>query len=251
MTHSLIIAHQRTVDTLERLEDEEVQQLFVDGDGPSPPLTPGPSSVAHVIRLPARQKQSQSFDDQNFRPSSPARGTERKRASVWINDLMFDKSPLPPGFRRRTWGDVEFTMFLEQQPYCLQKWTDQGKHVNKVWRERIDELPGQDTQTSIDDRETVETTPPVVSGGPSSLPSPISKAQNGSLLLDLRSNSDTASSPTVLPETNTSGMVSTAFIYCYTDPSKQIRIQRIVLALALAFPELQWKIRVTRSSLRH
>ena len=127
MTHSLVIAHQCTVDTLERLEDEEVQQSSVENGEPSPPRTLGLSSISRILRLPARHKPSRSLNRQNRQPPSPERDFQKKRASVWVNNLMFDNSPLPPGFRRQTWGDTECTSFLEEQPYYfLQKWTDQG-----------------------------------------------------------------------------------------------------------------------------
>jgi len=127
MTHSLIIAHQCTVDTLEKLEDEEDQQSPNEKD--DNPLQSGalPSPVtAQVLRLPARDKPSRS-------PRGDPILNAEKRASIWINDLVFDSSPLPSGFRRQTWGDRECSMFLEQQPYyLLQKWTDQGETLGRL-----------------------------------------------------------------------------------------------------------------------
>jgi hypothetical protein len=92
MTHSLIIAHQCTVETLERLED-----------GPSPPLTPGASSIARTLKTPTRYKPSRSFDSQKSQWPLCSPDIGRKRASVWINDLIFETASLPPGFRRHTW----------------------------------------------------------------------------------------------------------------------------------------------------
>lgn len=124
MTRSPIIAQQCTVDTLQMLEDEQAQQLPT--GVLSPPLTLGSSSMDGIVRIPTGYQPSRSFHNQNLlSSSSPGGYSERKRASVWINGLMFDNFPLPPGFRRHTWGDTECDLFLEQQPYySLQKWTD-------------------------------------------------------------------------------------------------------------------------------
>jgi len=136
MTRSLIIAHQCTVDTLQRLEDEEAQQLPTDSDPLSPPLTPGLSSISRGVRRPAAHKPSPSFDKRNFRSPLYAGDSSRKRASVWINELIFDNSPLPGGFRRQTWGDAAGALFLDQQRYhFLQKWTDQGEHLAPTTQE--------------------------------------------------------------------------------------------------------------------
>jgi hypothetical protein len=140
MTRSLIIAHQCTVDTLQRLEGEEVRQLPTNSDPLSPPLTPGLPPIGRVVRTTAGHKPSLSFDNQKFRLPSPAGVSGRERASVWINDLIFDNSPLPAGFRRQTWGDAECSLFLDQQPYYfLQKWTDQGEHLNELRRKDIEQ----------------------------------------------------------------------------------------------------------------
>lgn len=153
MTRSLIIAQQCTVDTLQSLEEEEVQQQSSGDDTLSPPLTSETPPLGRVLRIQARHRYSRSFDNPNFPPPSPAKNLERKRASVWINDLIFDKSPLPPGFRRQTWGDAECALFLDQQPhYFLQKWTDQGERLNDLRREYVQQSPRQ--QTSADVVET-------------------------------------------------------------------------------------------------
>jgi hypothetical protein len=137
MTRSLIIAHQCTVETLQRLEDEEVQQLPTDSDPLSPQLAPGLSSTSRAMRGPAGHKPSPSFDKRNFRSPLYAGDSNRKRASVWINELIFDNSPLPGGFRRQTWGDAAGALFLDQQRYhFLQKWTDQGEHLAPTTQER-------------------------------------------------------------------------------------------------------------------
>jgi hypothetical protein len=92
MTHSLIIAHQCTVETLEKLEDEENMPSSVDSGEPSPPLTPGASSIARILRIPARHKPSQSFDSQKSQSPLYSPDISRKRASVWINDLIFESA---------------------------------------------------------------------------------------------------------------------------------------------------------------
>ncbi|KIM94409.1 hypothetical protein OIDMADRAFT_60736 [Oidiodendron maius Zn] len=156
MTHSLIIAHQCSVDTLMKLEDEEYQQLPTESGEPSLSTT-GPTSVGRVVQLPARDKPL----PWQF---GPTKGAERKRASIWLNDLIFDKSPLPPGFRRQTWGDEECTKFLELQPYYfLQKWTDQGWHRNEIDKENIRHPPRQETETGIDVTGSMEANPSTTS----------------------------------------------------------------------------------------
>jgi hypothetical protein len=111
MTHSLIIAHQCTVETLERLEDEDNLPFSVDSPGLCPP----------------------SFNNQKSQLPLCSPDTSRKRASVWINDLIFKNACLPPGFRRHTWVDTECLEFLNQQPhYFLRKWTDQGANLDEV-----------------------------------------------------------------------------------------------------------------------
>lgn len=158
MTHSLIIAHQCTVDTLQRLE-EEVQQQPTEGDLVSPPLTPGSPPLGRVVRAPAGHKPSRSFDNQNIRFPAPAKDLASKRASVWINNLIFDNSPLPLGFRRQTWGDAECALFLDQQPYYfLQKWTDQGEHLNELRRTSIEHPIGHGVQEDSTNEKDEETT---------------------------------------------------------------------------------------------
>ena len=101
------------------------------------PLTPGLSSTSRAMRGPAGHKPSPSFDKRNFRSPLYAGDSNRKRASVWINELIFDNSPLPGDFRRQTWGDSAGALFLDQQRYhFLQKWTDQGEHLAPTTQER-------------------------------------------------------------------------------------------------------------------
>jgi hypothetical protein len=131
MTHSLIIAHQCSVDDLERLENEEDRQGMSEKSETPPPSGALPSpSTARILRIPIGSKS----------PLSPrVRGGDRgeviagKRTSAWMNNLMFDNSPLPSGFRRQTWGDRKSSLFLEQQPYyLLQKWTDQAEYLHST-----------------------------------------------------------------------------------------------------------------------
>jgi hypothetical protein len=111
MTHSLMIAHQCTVETLERLENEDNLPSSLDSGGLCP----------------------RSFDNQKSQPPLCSQDVGRKRASVWINDLIFENASLPPGFRRHTWVDTECLEFLNQQPhYFLRKWTDQKVNMDKV-----------------------------------------------------------------------------------------------------------------------
>jgi hypothetical protein len=160
MTRSLIIAHQCTVDTLQRLEEEvlQQQQQTTEGDIISPPLTPGTPPLGRVIRGQSGHKSSRSFDNQNIRFPFPTKDLASKRASVWINNLIFDNSPLPLGFRRQTWGDAECALFLDQQPYYfLQKWTDQGEYLKELRRKSTEHPLGNDMQETSTDGEDEET----------------------------------------------------------------------------------------------
>jgi len=159
MTRSLIIAHQCTVDTLQRLEEEVVQQQqTMEGDLISPLLTPGTPPLGRVITGQSRHKSSRSFDNQNILFPFPTKDLASKRASVWINYLIFDNSPLPLGFRRQTWGDTECALFLDQQPYYfLRKWTDQGKYTKELQRESIEHPLGNDMQETSTDGKDKET----------------------------------------------------------------------------------------------
>ncbi|CZR66657.1 uncharacterized protein PAC_16558 [Phialocephala subalpina] len=141
MTRSLIIAQQCTVDNIQSLEEEEeeVQQQLSGSEMLSPPLTPGTPPVGRVMRIPAGHRYSRSFDNQTFRPPLPAKDLERKRASVWINDLMFDKSPLP----------------ADLQPYYfLKKWSDQGERLNNMRSEHVEQTPGQDKLADLVETDT-------------------------------------------------------------------------------------------------
>lgn len=126
MTHSLIIAHQCAVTDLERLEDEEDRQERSEKSETPPPSGALPSPrTARILRIPIASKTPLSL---GVRSGVSRDLVARKRTSVWMNNLMFDDSPLPSGFRRQTWGDRECSVFLEQQPYyLLQKWTDQAE----------------------------------------------------------------------------------------------------------------------------
>jgi hypothetical protein len=157
MTRSLIIAHQCTVDTLQRLEEEVFQQQTMEGDIISPPLTPGTPPLGRVIRGQSGHKSSRSSDNQNIRFPFPSKDLASKRASVWINNLIFDNSPLPLGFRRQTWGDAECALFLDQQPYYfLQKWTDQGEYLKELRRKSIEHPLGIDIQETSMEGEDEE-----------------------------------------------------------------------------------------------
>jgi hypothetical protein len=158
MTRSLVIAHQCTIEILQRLEEEEVQQQPKEGGPLSPPLTPGTSPLGFIVRGPTGHKSPRSFDNQNFKLLSPSADPDKKRTSVWINNLIFDNSPLPPGFRRQTWGDAECSLLLDQQPYYfLQKWTDQGEHLKELQRKIVDDPLKQVLQTDLADGKTMET----------------------------------------------------------------------------------------------
>lgn len=157
MTRSLIIAHQCTVDTLEQLEEEVFQQP-ADYDLISRSLTPEIPLLGRVVRAPVGHKPSRSVDNRDIRSSSPAKDLASQRASEWINNLIFDNSPLPLGFRRQTWGAAECALFLEQQPYYfLQKWTDQGEHLHEMQRQSIRHLEEPEMQEVSTNRNYEET----------------------------------------------------------------------------------------------
>jgi hypothetical protein len=215
MTRSLIIAHQCTIDTLQRLEEEEVRQLPTNSDPLSPPLTPGPSPIGRVVRTTAGHKPSRSFDNQNLRLPSPTGISEWKRASIWINGLIFDNSPLPTGFRRQTWGDAECTLFLDQQPYCfLQKWTDQGEHLSELRRRDIEQPLLNGTHDPLAGRGGCETEPSALEDLEPPLKRDTMKlqAEHWSPIIP-RSDSKRAPSPKLPPHANLShagGMFSVA-----------------------------------------
>lgn len=136
MTQSLVIAHQCTIDTLQKLEQavsKEQEQQTTETGLLSPPLTPrvpprSTSPSTQVLRAQPGYRSPRLVNNQNLRLPSSIKDAASKRASVWINKLMFDESPLPVRFRRQTWGDAECTFFLDGQPdYFLQKWTDRGE----------------------------------------------------------------------------------------------------------------------------
>jgi hypothetical protein len=157
ITRSLIIAHQCTVDNLQRLENEEVQQQAAESNPMSPQLPPGTLPLDRVLRAPTIHKPSRSFDKQ-IRSPIHARNPKSKRASVWINSLIFDDSPLPLGFRRQTWCDSEYALFLDKQPYhLLQKWTDQGEHLEEL-RKQNEHLVGGAIHAGSDNRKDEEVT---------------------------------------------------------------------------------------------
>jgi hypothetical protein len=170
MTHSLIIAHQCTVETLKKLEAEEGLPSFLETGDASPPLTPVIPPVARVLGLPARHKPSPAFGSQKSLPSLPSRDVDRERASVWINDLIFENRSLPPGFRRHTWGDVDCTEFLEeQQHYFLRKWTDQGRSLDEVDEDEFKESPNQSLPAILRDTEASKGMSTIFSGHLTSL----------------------------------------------------------------------------------
>jgi hypothetical protein len=187
MTHSLIIAHQCTVETLERLED-----------GPSPPLTPGASSIARTLKTPTRYKPSRSFDSQKSQWPLCSPDIGRKRASVWINDLIFETASLPPGFRRHTWGDTECLEFLDQQQhYFLRKWTDQGENLDKVDKGKFKPLlyqPAGESHHYNPNNQSSNTTPPIFSEG--TYPDRINKVQDG--MVDSGRNTNAGESAAVI-----------------------------------------------------
>lgn len=191
MTRSLIIAHQCTVDTLQRLEDEEVQQLPTESDPLSPPLTPGPSSISRVLRAPVGHKPSRSIDKRTFRSPLYAGDSDRKRVSVWINDLIFDKSPLPLGFRRQTWGEAECAMFLDQQPYYfLRKWTDQGEHLAHTVAFELGRLYPNTNEYGRDLGSVMDNRPLLANDSEATEPKSISSNEHTPAIHDIHSSGD-------------------------------------------------------------
>lgn len=89
-----------------------------------------------IFRLPTKNKSnrlSRWLNGDKIEAVKIKIGNTDRRASVWVNDLIFDSSLLPPGFRRQTWGDTLSSSFIaEQSYYLLEKWRDQ--------RGRLDEL---------------------------------------------------------------------------------------------------------------
>jgi hypothetical protein len=158
MTHSLIIAHQCTVDDLERLEDEEGRQGWSENSKTPPPSGTLPSpSTARIVRVPTGNKTPLSPGARSGVLGGVIAG---KRTSVWMNNLMFDDSPLPSGFRRQTWGDRECSMFLEQQPYyLLQKWTDQAENLQST-KSDVVEIRREPPRSISDPIDAEITTPP-------------------------------------------------------------------------------------------
>jgi len=142
MSQSLIIAHQCAVDTLEKLEDEEVKQQTPDNGGPPPNITGARSATIQALRLLKGNRAyelSRIFGDQEFQPPAALTTVAEQRASIWVNDLIFDKGLLPFSFRRHTWGDGASPSSVAQHPdYLLEKWTDQRGHFNEMRSECVD-----------------------------------------------------------------------------------------------------------------
>ncbi|KAE8449897.1 hypothetical protein EG329_007374 [Mollisiaceae sp. DMI_Dod_QoI] len=195
MTRSLIIAHQCTIDTLHRFEADEMEQLGTESGMPSALSVPEVSSAEGIVKSPTAQKQSQSFSNQSTQKLSPTGDSERKRASIWINDLLFDENPLPQGFRRQTWGDKDCAFFIQQQPYYfLRKWTDQGARLNEMWRKPVPLSLGKDPPTGLVNGENANTNPPTLQKSADSPTTP-KMTLNESLLQSPNSGSGTKSSP--------------------------------------------------------
>ena len=191
MTRSLVIAHQCTVDTLQRLENEEVQQLPTESDQLPLPLTPGPSSIGRVVRAPVGHTPSRSIDKRTFRSPLYAGDSDRKRVSVWINDLIFDKSPLPLGFRRQTWGEAECAMFLDQQPYYfLRKWTNQGEHLAHTMAFEPGRLYPDTNEYARDLGSVTDSRPLLASDSEATEPKGISSNEHTPAIHDIHSSGD-------------------------------------------------------------
>jgi hypothetical protein len=217
MTRSLIIAHQCTVDTLQRLEEEEIQQPHTESDPPSPPSTPDPFSIGRVVRVPAEPQPSRPFNNQNFWLPLRAEESTGKRASIWMKDLMFDNSPLPDGFRRQTWSESG-SAFIDQQPYYfLRKWTDQGERLSEMRKMNFEHPPRQDFQAGGPDGETPPTKPVILANsGPS--PHHIVKSETGDLLSILpKGVSEMAPFPTLPADVKSSNIGGTYSAASETD----------------------------------
>ena len=191
MTRSLVIAHQCTVDTLQRLEDEEVQQSPTESDPLFPPLTPGPSSIGRFVRAPVGHTPSRSIDKRTFRSPLYAGDSDRKRVSVWINDLIFDKSPLPLGFRRQTWGEAECATFLDQQPYYfLRKWTNQGEHLAHTMAFELGRLYPDTNEYARDVGSVMDSRPLLASDSEATEPKGIISNEHTPTIHDIHSSGD-------------------------------------------------------------
>jgi hypothetical protein len=131
VAHSLVVAQRHTLDKLEKLEDEEFRLTSSAGFSVPHSVTPEPTPSARILRLPTGHKATRSIDSQIFRSSSTAVDPQNKRGSIWLGNIIFDSSSLPPEFRRQTWGDPTSVTFLEQQPmYLVQKWTEPSPSID-------------------------------------------------------------------------------------------------------------------------
>jgi hypothetical protein len=131
--HSLIVAHERAVNQLERLESEEAEEQNSEAREQSSSATETQSPTTGIDRLQTRDGANRMpglFDEQPIYSPAASGSGKQKRASTWVKDLIFDNSPLPSGFRRQTWGDGISSMDNAQQAYYLvQKWTDKPSNM--------------------------------------------------------------------------------------------------------------------------
>jgi hypothetical protein len=117
----LIVAHRCAVDQLEALESEAEEQ---DAEQVAPILG-AQSSETQAMKIKTWNRERVTGD-----VGVQQRRMTKKRASVWVSDLIFDNTPLPSGFRRNTWGDTVSSPNIASQ----------ARHLVQVWTDRIPDI---------------------------------------------------------------------------------------------------------------
>jgi hypothetical protein len=138
VAQSLIIAHQHTIDTLERLEEEdEEQQAEIRRLSPRISL----STPSHPERASPMQAHrfSRSYDSRAIQELMDYASQQNKRASVVMNDLVLGDMSLSVDLRRQSRRDS--MALLDRQPsILLRKWTDQGDRFKELYESRGERL---------------------------------------------------------------------------------------------------------------
>lgn len=99
------MAQQCAVDRLERLESEEAEEQNSVAGEQSSSATKAKSPTSGMDQLQTRDEANRIprlFDDQPVVPSAASGSGKQKRASTWVQNLIFYNGPLPSGFCRQT-----------------------------------------------------------------------------------------------------------------------------------------------------
>lgn len=119
MTQSLAIAQKCAVERLEKLEEEEEEDVGGDEAGDPEATALEDTDLARLVKSgPSSCNHCPDFSNPRHR-----------RASVWLNDLLsLDDTPADARQMSTTSDSRRFS----QLPHLLWKWTDQGEHWNQL-----------------------------------------------------------------------------------------------------------------------